>query len=432
MYPSDSIHRLYRQYLTYPQVSTDTRSITPQSIFFALRGTQFDGNAFADEALEWGAALAVIDDARYRRDSRYVQVDDVGSTLQALAHFHRQQLQIPIIGITGSYGKTTTKELTQAVLRQRYKSYATPGNLNNAIGVPLSLLSIPPDAEIGVIEMGANHVGEIAALCQIAMPTHGLITSVGPVHLEGFGSFEGVMRGKAELYDYLKQHQGHLFINATDPHLRRMAGAVADPIYYLEPSGFYHSTLLEAAPYVVYTGEHGQRVATQLIGAHHFYNIAAALCIGKYFAVDAHQAHAAVAAYRPSNNRSQMIQQGSNTILLDAYNANPDAVKRALQAFQAIKATHKVLILGDMHELGSESHRFHREIVAMTTQAAYHTVILCGPHLALAQAENPQALYLDKVATASYLRARTFTNTAFLIKGSRSLQLETLVDCIHD
>lgn len=432
MNTSDVIKALYELYLTYPNISTDSRCVTPSATFFALKGPNFDGNAFATQALAKGAAYAVIDDAQYKQDERYILVDDALKALQGLASFHRRQLKIPIIAITGSNGKTTTKELTQAVLSQQYKSYATQGNLNNHIGVSLSLLAINQSVEIAVIEMGANHVGEIAQLCAIAMPTHGLITNIGHAHLEGFGGFEGVIRGKSELYDYLLGHNGQVFINSTNSILSNMGRRFEASIYYPQQQDFYHCKLVKEDPYVVYKSENGQIVSTQLLGKHHFNNIATALCIAKYFGVDESRANQAIQTYQPRNNRSQVIKKGSNIILLDAYNANPEAVKGAIRAFQFIQADHKVLILGDMNELGEESARFHQELVELTTQTAYQEVILCGLHLEAAQANNSEALHFrQKKDLEVYLKRRNFEDTAILIKGSRTLQLETLVALIN-
>ncbi|MEM7055367.1 MAG: UDP-N-acetylmuramoyl-tripeptide--D-alanyl-D-alanine ligase [Bacteroidota bacterium] len=430
---SDVIKALYKQYLLYPSISTDSRSVTLNAIFFALKGPNFDGNAFAAQALAKGAACAVIDDIQYKQDERYILVDDVLKALQELASFHRKQLKIPIIAITGSNGKTTTKELTQAVLSQQYKSYATQGNLNNHIGVPCSLLAMNQSVEIAVIEMGASHIGDIAQLCAIAMPTHGLITSIGHAHLEGFGSLEGVIKGKSELYDYLLRHSGQVFINSTDPILSNIGKRLDAPIYYYpQRQGFYHCELVKEDPYVVYKSNNGQIVSTQLLGKHHFNNIAAALCIAKYFRVDESSANQAIQAYQPYSNRSQVIKKGSNIILLDSYNANPESVKGAIRAFQLIQATHKVLILGNMSELGEDSLRFHQELVELTTQGAYQEIILCGPHLEAAQANNSKALFFkQKSDLEAYLKHINFENTAILIKGSRILQLETLVELIN-
>jgi UDP-N-acetylmuramoyl-tripeptide--D-alanyl-D-alanine ligase len=428
----DLIAYLYQAYLAHRNVTTDSRHITPNALFFALKGPNFDGNAFAEQALEKGAAYAVIDSAQYQKDARYILVEDVLVTLQRLAHHHRQQLKIPIIGITGSSGKTTTKELIQAVLRSRYNVTATQGNFNNHIGVPLTVLAIDDKTEIGIVEMGANHVGEIAQLCEIAMPTHGLITNIGHVHIEGFGSFEGVIRGKRELYDYLFRHNGVVFVNTTDTLLGRITKPFTHVVTYPQRKDFYHCKLVSTHPYVVFQSENGQVTSSQLLGHYHFDNMAAALCVGKYFGVDEQRANEAIQNYQPSNNRSQVITKGSNIILLDAYNANLESVKGAIQALHAMPTAHKALILGDMAELGTETEAAHRALVYCTTQAVYKAVLLCGPHMMAAQEANTGALYFpQKEALATYLEQQVFRDTAFLIKGSRFLQLETLVASIH-
>ncbi|XWN34641.1 MAG: UDP-N-acetylmuramoyl-tripeptide--D-alanyl-D-alanine ligase [Roseivirga sp.] len=426
---SDVIPFLYEHYLAHGLVSTDSRRVPSQSLFFALKGARFDGNTFAEQALSQGAAYAIIDNEKYKKDERYILVEDVLPTLQQLAHHHRKQLDIPVLAITGSSGKTTTKELIHAVLRCRYHTVATQGNLNNHIGVPLTLLAVDTSAEIAVIEMGANHVGEIALLCEIAMPTHGLITSIGHVHIEGFGSFEGVIKGKSELYDYLESHGGEIFVNAADPILSKVTQRCAQPIRYPRRQDFCHCELVEESPSVVYKSENGQVVTSHLLGHYHFYNIAAALCIAKYFEVDETTANQAITNYQPSNNRSQLIKKGSNTILLDAYNANLESVQGVIRALDLIPSARKVLILGDMAELGEETEAAHQTLVHLTTQANYQAVLLCGPQMIAAQKTNPEALYFpDKEALQSYLQQQNFINTAFLIKGSRSLQLETIVD----
>jgi UDP-N-acetylmuramoyl-tripeptide--D-alanyl-D-alanine ligase len=353
-------------------------------------------------------------------------------TLQKLASHHRKQREIPIIGITGSSGKTTTKELIQTVLRSRYNVVATQGNLNNHIGVPLTVLAMDDKTEIGIVEMGANHVGEIAQLCEIAMPTHGLITNIGHVHIEGFGSFEGVVKGKGELYDHLNQHHGVVFLNTTDPILSSMDKHLAQLVTYPQRQDFYHCSLINQSPEVVYQGENGQVVRSQLLGRYHFDNIAAALCIAKYFQVDETLANGAIQNYQPSTNRSQIFTKGNNIILLDAYNANLESIKGAIQVLHAIPALHKVLILGDMAELGQESEEAHRALGRFTTQSTYKAVLLCGTHMAATKEANLKALHFhQKEDLSAYLEQQAFKNTAFLIKGSRFLQLETLVASIH-
>jgi len=432
MTPTDPIAYLHQAYLPHRSIAIDSRHVTPHALFFALKGPKFDGNAFAGQAIEKGASYAVIDNAQYKKDARYILVDDVLRTLQRLTIYHRKRLKIPVIGITGSSGKTTTKELILAVLRSRYNVTATQGNLNNHIGVPLTVLSMDDKTEIGIVEMGANHVGEIAQLCEIAMPTHGLITNIGHVHIEGFGSFEGVIRGKSELYDYLHRHNSVVFTNATDTILSHMSKRFVRPITYPQQQDFYPCKLVSASPYVVYQSENGQVTSSQLLGRYHFHNIAAALCVAKYFKVDEANANEAIQSYQPSNNRSQIIRKESNTILLDAYNANLESIKGAIQALHVMPVAHKVLILGDMAELGQESKEAHRELGRFTTQAVYKAVLLCGPRMEVAKEQNPSALYFRKKEDLGvYLAQQKFRNTAFLIKGSRFLQLETLVAFIH-
>ena len=429
---SKVIEKLYAQYTQYPYISTDSRNIMPNSIFFALQGQHFDGNAFAAQALSQGAVYSVIDNKQYQQDERYILVDDVLTALQELAHMHRQQLKIPIIAITGSNGKTTTKELLHRVLSQQYQVYATQGNLNNHLGVPLSLLAIGQADEMAIIEMGANHQGEIAKLCQIARPTHGLITNLGHAHLKGFGGFEGVVLGKGELYDSLYMHHGQVFINATSARLIELGKRFKEPIYYPQQQAGHVCELLKADPYVVYKHNKGSIITTQLLGKHQFENIAAALCVGQYFGIDAHNANQAIQSYKPANNRSQVLYKGTNTILLDAYNASPESMQEAIQALQLIRASHKVLILGDMNELGQESAYWHEKLVKLTTQYNDQEVILHGPNMEAALKHNSQALYFSqKKDLATYLQQRSFKDTAILIKGSRSLELETLLTAIR-
>ncbi|MCU0317997.1 MAG: UDP-N-acetylmuramoyl-tripeptide--D-alanyl-D-alanine ligase [Amoebophilaceae bacterium] len=404
----------------------------PHAIFFALRGLRFDGHTFAQQALERGASCVVIDDTRYQADSRYVLVDNVLETLQGLAMYHRKQLKIPMLGITGSSGKTTTKELMQAILCRRYMTTATKGNLNNHIGVPLTVLAMDDKTEVGIVEMGANHVGEIARLCEIAMPTHGLVTNIGHVHIEGFGGFEGVIKGKSELYDYLFRRDGVVFLNTMDSVLGGVTKQLTQVITYPQQRDFYHCRLVREGPFVVYQSENAQIVTSHLSGHYHFYNIAAALCVAKYFGVDETDANEAIRNYRPSNNRSQVIKKGSNTIFLDAYNANLESIRGAIHAFHLMPATHRILIIGDMAELGEETEEAHQAVGRLTTQAVYKSVLLCGPHMKAAKESNPSALYFfAKESLVAYLKQQKFEDTNFLIKGSRFLQLETLVEFIY-
>ncbi|ACE06556.1 hypothetical protein Aasi_1231 [Candidatus Amoebophilus asiaticus 5a2] len=427
-----SLQTIYTYYLKHPQVSFDSRKDVANTIFFALKGACCDGNIFASQALAKGAAYAVIDNPRYyQEDERYLLVNDTLETLQQLAKLHRSQLNIPIIAITGSNGKTTTKELIYAVLSQRYNCYATSGNFNNHIGVPISLLSIKKSTEMAVIEMGANHIGEIAQLCEIVQPTHGLITNISHAHLEGFGGINGVIKGKSELYTYLKQHGGVPFINSADSVLLNVANGFVNPIYYPQKGDYYYCELKEANPYLVYTSEQSTTVTTQLIGKHHFHNVAAALCIGKYFGIEPNMVNTAIQAYNPSNNRTQLIKKGTNSILLDAYNANPASVQAALESFSFLKSMYKVLILADMNELGEESLAFHQAIIEKTAQQDYDAILLHGPVMEKACLYNPKAIYFKQISNLQeYLSNHKFSNTAFLLKGSRSYHLESLLNFI--
>lgn len=415
----NSIEFLYQRYLECHHVSTDSRAEQNQSMFFALNGPNFKGAKFAQMALEKGARYAVVDDPGMAADNVFV-VEDTLLALQELARHHRRQLSIPVIGITGSNGKTTSKELVHAVLSQKYNVLYTQGNLNNHIGVPLTLLRITPEHEMAIIEMGANHIGEIAQLSAIALPTHGLITNIGKAHLEGFGSLEGVARGKSELYLHLDQHGGTVFINTGNEHLMRMARRIENKITYPAPHDYYHSELLEASPYVVYRDEEGHVVHTQLVGSYNYENMAAAACIGKFFGVPLQQANEAIARYSPVNNRSQVLQQGSNTIILDAYNANPTSMAAAVRNFGNMKAQHKVVILGDMFEMGAESEAEHRLLGEVVAEQPFDTVILCGKHMKYAAEVSEDFLYFEtKPELQTWLRKNPIAESYVLIKGSR-------------
>ena len=429
------IESLYSAYLACGGVSTDTRRIGPNTLFFALKGKNFNGNEFAGPALAGGARYAVVDEAAYAVDERYLLVNDTLRALQQLALHHRRQLAIPFLAIGGSNGKTTTKELIHAVLRQRYRTYATPGNLNNHIGVPLTLLAIDGSVEMAVIEMGADRKGEMTELLRIGEPTHGLITNIGKEHLETFGGLAGVMEGEGELYDFLSESQEVVFINSREPLLREVETGrprhFSERVRFPEPGDYLHCELLESSPFVVYRHENGQRVETQLTGAYNFENVAAALCVGKYFGVPAEQANAAVAAYQPENNRSQIVRQGTNTILLDAYNANPSSVQAALQNFRALKADKKVVILGDMLELGDYAPAEHRRVGELVAESGFDTVVLCGNLMQHALGPNPGAYYFpDKFSLHNWLADHPFAGAHVLVKGSRSLSLESVLPFI--
>ena len=423
------IEKLYNYYLESRKVSTDTRKILPGSIFFALKGDRFNANEFAAQALEKGASYAVIDEERYSVSDKCIVVTDVLATLQDLAAHHRQQLRIPIIGLTGSNGKTTSKELVNAVLSRKYKTYATLGNLNNHIGVPLTLLAIDNSIEIAVVEMGANHLGEIALLCEIADPTHGFITNIGKAHIGTFGGFENIIRAKSELYQHLITKGGVVFINSRSEILSNMAKRFKDPFFYPSEDDYYHCELVDADPFVKVKAENGDIIQTNLIGTYNFENIAAALCIGKYFEVDAALSNLAIGEYQPSNMRSQLMKKDGNTIILDAYNANPSSMKVAIENVAAIKGNRKTLILGDMFELEEEAEAEHREIGKLLRNYHFENVILCGRLMRFAKEEfSPAMLFETKEELIAGLKKNPIKDSIILVKASRGIGLETVVE----
>lgn len=425
------IQNLYQKYRESGKVSTDTRQITPGSVFFALKGEKFNANEFAREALLKGASYAVIDEPVYAKDDRYVIVENVLDTLQKLARHHRNQMKIPFIGLTGSNGKTTSKELLHAVLSKKYSTLATKGNLNNHIGVPLTILSIDSSVEIAVIEMGANHLGEIALLCSISNPTHGLITNIGKAHIGMFGSFENIIRAKSELYQHLIQTKGQVFINSENHILANMAKRFTSPVFYPAAADYYHCEFAGADPFLKVKAESGTEIITQLIGDYNFENVAAALCIGKYFGVEAQQANDAIAAYAPGNMRSQVVKKQGNTIILDAYNANPSSMVAAIENLAAMQSNSKVAIVGDMFELGDEAEAEHRAIGKLLTEKRFKAVYLCGKLMKSAALEIPTAHYFEKKEDLmGMLQQNPLSNATILIKASRGIGLETIVDVL--
>lgn len=423
------IEKLYERFKESGKVSTDTRQIAPGSIFFALRGDKFNANEFAAQALEKGASYAVVDDPAYALNDRCLLVANVLETLQALAKYHRSKLTIPVIGLTGSNGKTTSKELVNVVLSTKYKTYCTKGNLNNHIGVPLTVLSIDSSYEIAVVEMGANHLGEIALLSSIANPTHGFITNIGKAHIGTFGGFENIIRGKSELYQHLITHDGVVFINSQNMILANMAKRFKNPYFYPAAGDYYQAQLIDADPFIRFKAENGDTVQTQLMGAYNFENIATALCIGKFFGVDARDANRAVAEYVPGNMRSQIVKKGSNTIILDAYNANPSSMEAAILNLAAMQAPHKVVILGDMFELEEEADKEHQHIGELLKEKKFDRAYLCGQLMKSAQASFPEARYFEnKDLLVADLKANPITESTILVKASRGIGLETIVE----
>ncbi len=422
---------LYTKYLASPIISTDTRQIVPGSIFFALRGEKFNANTFAVKALELGARYVVVDEEKYMEDDRYILVPDVLQALQKLARHHRDQLKIPVLALTGSNGKTTTKELIHAVLRKNYKTYATKGNLNNHIGVPLTLLAIDKSIEMAVVEMGANHLGEIALLCEIANPTHGLITNIGKAHIGTFGGFENIIRAKSELYQHLINVNGTVFINSKNDILANMAKRFNNPIFYPAKGDFYHASLLSTDPVVKIETDNGDEVETKLVGGYNFENIAAALCIGKFFGVDAREANNAIRLYESSNMRSQIIKKETNTIILDAYNANPSSMQAAIENIARMKASRKVLILGDMFELEDESEKEHRMLGALIMERNFKEVYLCGELTKATHELIPFAKHFTKKEDLlNELKQSPISNATILVKASRGIGLESVVEVL--
>lgn len=425
------IEKLYERFQESGKVSTDTRLISPGSVFFALRGDKFNANEFALQALEKGASYAVVDDPEYATDVRCLLVENTLGSLQQLAKYHRAQLTIPVIGLTGSNGKTTSKELLNAVLGKKFKTSATRGNLNNHIGVPLTILSIDSSYEMAVVEMGANHVGEIAFLSSIVNPTHGFITNIGKAHIGTFGGFENIIRGKSELYQHLITHNGTGFINSENGILANMAKRFKHPYFYPAIGDYYQAQLLDADPFIRFTADNGEVVQTQLMGTYNFENITVALCIGKFFGVDTVEANRAVAEYVPGNMRSQLIKKGSNTIILDAYNANPSSMEAAILNLIAMQAQKKVVILGDMYELEEEAEKEHNRIGELLKEKNVDRAYLCGALMKSASTSFPEALYFEnKDLLMAELKRNPITDATILIKASRGIGLETIVDSI--
>jgi len=435
--------QLYQIYLKHPVISTDTRKIAPGSLFFALKGDKFDANTFAEQAVAAGAAYALIDNPACQLGDLYILVDDVLTTLQDLARHHRRQLTIPIVGLTGTNGKTTTKELINAVLSQRFNTYATQGNLNNHIGVPLTILSINPTHETAVIEMGANHQKEIELLCTISQPTHGLITNVGKAHLEGFGGVEGVKKGKGELYDFMKATNGVTFVSSDSADLTAMqfARSLKNVVMYgsNDLENLVSGQLTENSPYLGLQWTNNQTgesfdVKSQLTGAYNLDNILAAICIGVYFKLTPAEINAGISGYQPKNNRSQITQTATNTLICDYYNANPSSMFVAIENLGKLEAKHKVLVLGDMFEMGDESAAEHEAVIRKALETDVDEVIFVGSEFAevspkVGKSESPEAVFYSTVEQAiAALRDEPIKDSTVLIKGSRGMALERLVE----
>ncbi len=412
--------KLYLLYSKHYLVDTDTRSIRKNTLFFALKGANFNGNKFAEEALTKGASYSIVDEKEYQTSDKIILVDDVLKSLQNLASYHREKLGIPIISLTGSNGKTTTKELINAVLSSKYNTSATKGNLNNHIGVPLTLLAMTQKTEIGIVEMGANHLHEIEFLCNIAKPNYGYITNFGKAHLEGFGGVEGVIKGKSELYKYLRKNSGTAFINQDDK--LQVSQSKNIKIVKFDAS----LKFINVNPFVKFIFN-SEEIQSKLIGDYNYTNIAAAITIGNYFNVDSNKIKTAIENYIPTNNRSQIIEKESAKILLDAYNANPSSMEVALNNFNKLQENSKIIVLGDMFELGKTSSAEHQNIVKLVEKMDFNKVYLIGENFSKTSTKKASKFesFSDFIKTINF---NDFKNSTILIKGSRGMALERLLD----
>lgn len=424
-----TIEALYKIFLQYPSVQTDTRKLKQGDIFFALKGPNFNANSFALKALEAGAAYAVVDEDIDGANDRIIKTNDVLETLQQLAKYHREQFSIPFIAITGSNGKTTTKELVHAVLSSHYKTYTTQGNLNNHIGIPLTLLSVQKDAEIAVIEMGANHQKEIEGYCKYAEPTHGIITNCGKAHLEGFGGVEGVRKGKGELYDYVRVHDGFVFAFDDYDYLHNMSKGIAHIEWYGTKNGVVIGNVLQSEPFLSVGFSKGvsfNSINTKLVGEYNLSNVLCAVTVGKHFNVPDEKIKKAIEEYVPSNSRSQLIEKGTNKIILDAYNANPSSMKLAIENFAKLQADKKILMLGGMMELGDESIAEHTDMVALIKKYKWDDVVLVGGDFL--QIEHPYHYFTNVNEARQWIKDHPIVNAYILVKGSRSIAMEKLIE----
>jgi UDP-N-acetylmuramoyl-tripeptide--D-alanyl-D-alanine ligase len=430
------ISELYTLFLQFPSIQTDTRKIKSGDLFFALKGPNFNGNQFAAQALNSGAAYAVVDELIENANEKIILVADVLQALHQLAHYHRKQFisisdkkQVPFIAITGSNGKTTSKELMHAVLSSTYKTYTTEGNLNNHIGIPLTILKIKADAEIAIVEMGANHQKEIESYCAYTMPTHGVITNCGKAHLEGFGGVEGIRKGKGELFDYLRANDGTAFIMNDYDYLREMCQGIDEVITYGTQDCFVTGNVKASSTFLevnIISGADIGTIKTNLVGEYNLPNVLLAVAAGKYFNVPDAKIKEALESYTPSNSRSQLIEKDGNNIILDAYNANPSSMKAAIENFAKMEGSTKVLILGGMMELGAESVQEHQALVDLINNYNWTNVVLVGGDF---DKVNHNYLSFKNAEQASiWFKQQHFKNAGILVKGSRSTQMEKVLN----
>ena len=431
------LQALYDIFLKNPVICTDTRNIKHGCIFFALQGESFDGNTFASDALAKGAAYAVVSDPNLTGE-KYIHVDDTLTTLQSLANFHRKHFNIPFIGITGSNGKTTTKELITTVLSSAFKTHATVGNFNNHIGVPLTLLAMPHSTEIAVIEMGANHIGEIEMLCEIAMPTHGLITNIGKAHLEGFGSIEGVKKAKGELFEYLKKNNGYAFVNNDDPAVVEVSSNIIDKTTYgfigtENPNVLFTYEATSNAGFIIKNDDRSVVIESNMFGNYNATNMLAAYVVGHHFKVDTASIVKTLQDFVPGANRSELVNVGGCIVVKDAYNANPSSMEVALRAF-AERYHNGIVILGAMKELGSESENAHQHMIDVINHLGLQRAFLVGQEFKNAfqhfdQPSQPGFIFVDNVEELiSTWNWEDYRGQAILLKGSRAMHLEKLLD----
>ena len=426
----NTIERIYELYKKAYTVTTDSRTISKDCVFVALKGEHFDGNDFALKAAEAGVAACVIADRQdLPRHERLFVVDDSLKCLQELANYHRKKLGTPIIGITGTNGKTTTKELVSAVLSKKYNLVYTQGNYNNQLGVPLTLLRVQPGAELAVVEMGASHPGDIRELTEIGEPDYGIITNIGRAHLEGFGGFEGVIRTKNEMYEYIAAHNGLLFVNHDNELLMKLSKDIKKVTYGTNEGADIKGKILSANPYlsVEWNGKH---IDTQLVGDYNFENVMAAICIGKYFKVNDDDIVDALSSYCPTNNRSQVIETGRNRVVMDAYNANPTSMSFSIKNFKNICSNDCLLVLGDMRELGKESEQEHDTILKLLEELQFKNVYLVGPEFSKVAKDYNYVKFGNVDELIEYLHSNPIMGKDVLVKGSNSIHLNKIIDSL--